>query len=208
MEPRSAVRRCSPNRVGSISLPAMSIDNSRGKSGAFSQNDGGMHSSGAVSFVRSRSQNFLLSEGKEFFGQWRESPFPLSGRMLTTRRAAPVSLQIPQPDARSGVQAGALSSERIAPEATLAWDLLRRTSENDLSVRRCFARFVEEAVMETIFAFCITGLFSVWVWSLKSEVAGLHKQSPPSSHNRSQEPSYSRIRRLRDGDGSMIWTIE
>ncbi len=63
--------------------------------------------------------------------------------------------------------------------------------------------------METVFAFCITGLFTVWVWSLKSEVADLNKRVPTSVRNRPPtQPTYSRTRRLLDGDGSMIWTIE
>ncbi|MFH0953593.1 MAG: hypothetical protein V1873_04620 [Verrucomicrobiota bacterium] len=63
--------------------------------------------------------------------------------------------------------------------------------------------------METIFAFCITGLFSVWIWSLKSAVADLQKRAPMSAHNgpRHDLPPM-RTLKIKDGDGSMIWTIE
>lgn len=63
--------------------------------------------------------------------------------------------------------------------------------------------------METIFAFCITGLFSVWIWSLKSEVADLHKRVPASARSTSQHalPPMKTLK-IKDGDGSMIWTIE
>lgn len=62
--------------------------------------------------------------------------------------------------------------------------------------------------METVFAFCITGLFSVWVWSLKSEVSELNKRLPTSGRSVPLRPSPFKTFKNLDGDGSMIWTIE
>lgn len=61
--------------------------------------------------------------------------------------------------------------------------------------------------METVFAFCITGLFSVWVWSLKSEVSELSKRQPLPERKPLSPSPFKTFKHL-EGDGSMIWTIE
>jgi hypothetical protein len=56
--------------------------------------------------------------------------------------------------------------------------------------------------MEVVFAFCITGLFSVWVWNLKQEVHELR-------HEIADEAGPSpRAERVAVNNGVQTWSIE
>ena len=63
-------------------------------------------------------------------------------------------------------------------------------------------------MMNAMAAFCITVLFSVWVWSLKHEIAETQKRFSPAAHA-SPDPMDvgSRIGRTTSS-GMPTWTIE
>ena len=64
------------------------------------------------------------------------------------------------------------------------------------------------AMMNTMAAFCITALFSVWVWSLKNELAEMQRRMSPAPHlpHRSVDEDVRSVRPA--SPGLPTWTIE
>lgn len=63
-------------------------------------------------------------------------------------------------------------------------------------------------MMNTMVAFCITVLFSAWVWSLKHEIAEMQKRIRPAAQASSGSLGRgSRIVRTTNS-GLPTWTIE
>ena len=63
-------------------------------------------------------------------------------------------------------------------------------------------------MMDAMAAFCITVLFSVWIWSLKHEIAEMQKRLSPAAHASSEAMNIGSHAGRTVTSGTPTWTLD